>query len=56
MINDVLNWVIDIVSGVDPVTRTAIAGVAVFLETSFLLGLVVPGDTTVDVRLVPTAR
>jgi membrane protein DedA with SNARE-associated domain len=47
MINDVLNWVIDLVASVDPVTRAAIAGVAVFLETSFLLGLVVPGDTTV---------
>lgn len=47
MINDVLTWVIALVSSVDPVTRTAIAGVAVFLETSFLLGLVVPGDTTV---------
>ncbi len=47
MINDILTWVIALVASVDPVVRTALAGVAVMLETSFLLGLVMPGDTVV---------
>lgn len=47
MINDILTWVIALVASVDPGVRTALAGVAVMLETSFLLGLVVPGDTVV---------
>lgn len=45
--NDVLNWVIDWVESVDPALRTIVAGVAIMLETSVLVGLVVPGDTVV---------
>lgn len=45
--NDFLLWILDLVSSVDPVTRTLLAGVAIFCETSLLLGLVVPGDTIV---------
>lgn len=43
--NEILTWILDSVSSVDPVWRTLIAGVAMLLETSILLGLIVPGDT-----------
>lgn len=44
-----LTWLLDAVQSVDPVLRTILAGVAVMLETSVLVGLVVPGDTVVIV-------
>jgi membrane-associated protein len=44
-VNEILSWILDTVSSVDPVWRTVIAGVAMLLETSILLGLIVPGDT-----------
>lgn len=47
--NDVLGWLLDLVQSVDPVTRTILAGVGIMLETSVLVGLVVPGDTVVIV-------
>ena len=47
--NDILTWILDTVSGVDPVIRTLLAGVGMLLETSVLVGLVVPGDTIVIV-------
>ena len=47
--NDVLNWILDAVSAVDPVVRTLLAGLGMLLETSVLIGLVVPGDTIVIV-------
>ncbi|MGO4782164.1 DedA family protein [Cryobacterium sp. W22_MBD10_FK3] len=47
--NDVLNWMLDAVSAVDPVVRTLLAGLGMLLETSVLIGLVVPGDTIVIV-------
>ena len=47
--NDFLSAVLDLVQGVDPVLRTLLAGVAIMLETSVLVGLVVPGDTIVIV-------
>ena len=46
-INDALLWVLDLVQSVDPVARTLLAGLGIFLETSILIGLVVPGDTVV---------
>lgn len=49
---DVNAWItafLDTVQSVDPWLRTLIAGVAIMLETSVLLGLVVPGDTVVIV-------
>lgn len=49
IINEILTWMLDVVSSVDPVLRTAIAGVGIFLETSVLVGLIVPGDTIVIV-------
>ncbi|MCI1019988.1 DedA family protein [Microbacterium sp. C5A9] len=45
--DDLLLWLFDLIQSIDPVTRTLIAGVAVMLETSILIGLVVPGDTIV---------
>ncbi|WEO79069.1 DedA family protein [Cryobacterium sp. SO2] len=47
--NDVLNWILGAVGAVDPVLRTILAGVGMLLETSVLIGLVVPGDTIVIV-------
>lgn len=49
MINDFLTTILDAVQSVDPVLRTIIAGIAIFLETSVLVGLVVPGDSIVIV-------
>ena len=39
--NDVLTWILDAVQSVDPVLRTALAGIAIMLETSVLIGLIV---------------
>lgn len=43
--DDILLWLLDTVQSVDPVLRTVLAGVAMMLETSILIGLIVPGDT-----------
>jgi membrane-associated protein len=48
-VNDVLNWLLDAVAAVDPLLRTVLAGLGMLLETSVLIGLVVPGDTIVIV-------
>jgi membrane protein DedA with SNARE-associated domain len=45
--NDALSWILDTVQSVDPLVRTLLAGLAILLETSILIGLVVPGDTVV---------
>lgn len=47
--NDVLNAILGAVASVDPVLRTLLAGFGMLLETSILIGLVVPGDTIVIV-------
>ncbi len=47
--NEILTWLLDVVQNVDPVVRTIIAGIAIALETSVLVGLIVPGDTIVIV-------
>ncbi|WP_292832033.1 VTT domain-containing protein [Microbacterium sp.] len=47
--NEFLTWLLDAVQSVDPVVRTALAGAAIVLETSVLIGLIVPGDTIVIV-------
>ncbi|MDF2993974.1 MAG: putative rane-associated protein [Microbacterium sp.] len=47
--NEILTWLLDVVQNVDPVLRTILAGIAVMLETSVLVGLIVPGDTMVIV-------
>ncbi|TXN32836.1 DedA family protein [Lacisediminihabitans profunda] len=45
--NEVLGWILDTVRQVDPVLRVLLATVGMFLETSILIGLIVPGDTIV---------
>lgn len=45
--NEWLDAILDLVQGVDPVLRTALAGLFIMLETTILLGLIVPGDTVV---------
>ena len=45
--NEVLDAILSWVEGVPPVWRVLVTGVAVLLETSILVGLVVPGDTIV---------
>ncbi|GAA2993818.1 membrane protein DedA with SNARE-associated domain [Microbacterium terrae] len=47
--NEFLTWLLDTVQSVDPIVRTLLAGLAILLETSVLVGLVVPGDTIVIV-------
>jgi membrane-associated protein len=46
-VNELLDWILDTVQSVDPVARTLLAGLGIMLETSVLIGLVVPGDTIV---------
>jgi membrane protein DedA with SNARE-associated domain len=48
-VNEILDWILNTVQSVDPVLRTVVAGIAIMLETSVLIGLVVPGDTVVIV-------
>ncbi|GEK86742.1 DedA family protein [Microbacterium aerolatum] len=50
--DDFLLWLLDAVQAVDPVARTLIAGLAVMLETSILIGLIVPGDTIVIIASI----
>lgn len=45
--NELLDDLLGYVQAVDPVLRTLLAGLFIFLETSVLVGLVVPGDTVV---------
>jgi membrane-associated protein len=45
--NELVTWLLDTVRDVDPVARTLVAGVAMMLESSVLVGLIVPGDTIV---------
>lgn len=47
--NEILDWLLGTVQAVDPVVRTIVAGVAMMLETSVLVGLIVPGDSIVIV-------
>ncbi|GAB3601977.1 DedA family protein [Microbacterium aureliae] len=47
--NEFLTALLDAVQSVDPVLRTVLAGLAIMLETSVLVGLIVPGDTIVIV-------
>ncbi|WP_400998156.1 DedA family protein [Agromyces sp. GXQ0307] len=45
--NELLDGILATVQGVDPVVRTLLAGLGIMLETSVLIGLIVPGDTIV---------
>ena len=44
---DFLDESLRFVADIDPILRTLLAGLAVMLETSVLVGLIVPGDTIV---------
>jgi len=54
-VNEFLTWLLDAVQSVDPVIRTLLAGLAMMLETSVLVGLVIPGDTVVIVAATAVA-
>ncbi|GAA1835620.1 DedA family protein [Agromyces salentinus] len=45
--NEILDWILNTVQSVDPVARTLLAALGIMLETSVLIGLIVPGDTIV---------
>lgn len=49
MIDGLIGDFLEAVGSIDPLLRTLLAGLAMLLETSVLLGLVVPGDTVVIV-------
>jgi len=49
LVNEMLTWLLDAVQGVDGLVRVFLAGLAMLLETSVLVGLFVPGDTVVIV-------
>ncbi|KAA0960681.1 MULTISPECIES: DedA family protein [Microbacterium] len=50
--DELVPWLIDFMRSIDPIARTLIAGVAVLLETSVLIGLIFPGDTVVLVASI----
>ena len=45
MLNDLIDGLITWVQQIDPTLRVVLAGVAILLETSVLIGLLVPGDS-----------
>ena len=45
--NEALDWILALVQGVDPLWRNLAAGLAIMLETSLFIGLIMPGDTVV---------
>ncbi|AXH36426.1 DedA family protein [Humibacter sp. BT305] len=45
--NELLSTLLDFISSIDPLFRVLFAGIAIALETSILIGLIVPGDTVV---------
>lgn len=47
LIVDPLGWILSMVAHVDPITRTLLAGLGMFCETTILIGLIIPGDTIV---------
>jgi membrane protein DedA with SNARE-associated domain len=52
--NAFLDWFLHSVGAVDPTLRIGITGLAMLLETSVLIGLVIPGDTVVLVAATGT--
>jgi membrane protein DedA with SNARE-associated domain len=46
-VNELLDWLLTTVQSVDPLSRNLLAGLAIMLETSLFVGLVIPGDTVV---------
>jgi membrane-associated protein len=54
-VNEALIWILSLIQSVDPLLRSILAGTGMFLETSVLVGLVVPGDTIVIVASTAVA-
>ncbi len=50
--NEAIDSFLGFIQDMDPVLRTLLAGLAIMLETSVLVGLIVPGDTIVLVAAV----
>jgi membrane-associated protein len=46
-VNDILNWLLEGISAVSPIWRNFFAGLAIMLETSLFIGIIMPGDTVV---------
>jgi membrane-associated protein len=46
-VNDPLGWLLGVVQDVDPITRSLLAALGMFCETTILIGLIIPGDTMV---------
>jgi membrane protein DedA with SNARE-associated domain len=46
-VNEALDWILALVQSVDPVWRNVAAAIAIMLETSLFIGLIMPGDTVV---------
>ena len=44
---DPIGWLLGVVQHVDPITRSLLAALGMFCETTILVGLIVPGDTIV---------
>lgn len=53
--NELLSSILDAVQTVPPVLRLLLSGLAMLLETSVLVGLIVPGDTVVIVAATAVA-
>lgn len=49
LLSGALGWILGVVQSVHPALRTTLAGFGILLETSILVGLIVPGDTIVIV-------
>ena len=47
LVFDPLGWILGVVHDVDPITRSLIAALGMFCETTILIGLLIPGDTIV---------
>ena len=45
--NEILDAILGFIEDVPPVLRVVLTGIAIMLETSVLIGLIVPGDTVV---------
>ena len=54
--NEILDWLLTTVQSVDPLTRNLLAGLAIMLETSLFVGLIIPGDTVVLVAATGVAH
>lgn len=46
-VNEILDWILSAISGFDPLLRNLAAAVAIMLETSLFIGVIMPGDTVV---------